>query len=108
MVKKDVPLIEAVKTKEKDVILDPNGFFVIEVRDNAIYVEYYSNVMKNDKIVSGNIQKVFVGTKADALCDTIAYHIPNLLAEHYLYLGRELCNAQRALDENILYDQGGC
>ena len=108
MIKKDIPLIEAEKTAEKDVLLDPNGFFVIEVRDNAIYVEYYTNVMKNNKIVSGNIQKVFFGKKADALCDTIAYNIPNLRPEHYMYLGRELYHAQIALENNSVYEQGGC
>ncbi len=31
MVDREVPLIKAKKTTEKDVILDPQGFFVIEV-----------------------------------------------------------------------------
>jgi len=31
MVDKEVPLIEAEKTPHKDVVLDPKGFFVIEV-----------------------------------------------------------------------------
>jgi len=108
MVDKEVPLIEAKKTKEKDVILDPNGFFVIEVYDKGIYIEYYSNVYKNKRIVSGRLKKVFMGTKADALSDSIAQHVPVLRPEHYLYLGRELQKAQLALEQKKKYVQGGC
>ena len=108
MDRKDVPLIEAVKTAEKDVVLDQNGFFVIELREKKIYVEYYANVYRNDRIVSGNLKMVFMGTKADALSDTIAQHVPLLLPEHYMYLGRELCAAESALRNNLIYEQGGC
>ena len=55
------------------MILDPNGFFVIEIdrAHNEIRVEYYSNVYKQNKIVSGILEIVFTGKKADSLCDTI-------------------------------------
>ena len=59
-------------------------------------------------IISGNLEKVFLGTKADALCDTIANNIKNLRIEHYMYLGRELQKAQTCLENNIKYIQGGC
>ena len=108
MVDKEIPLIKAVKTPRKDVLLDPHGFFVIEVYDNEIHVEYYTNVYKNKKIVSGTLQKVFTGEKADALSDTIAHHVPTLRPEHYLYLGRELLKAQYALEQKTPYIQGGC
>ena len=110
MVEKNVVLIKAKKTKEKDVMLDPNGFFVIEIdrKEKQIRVEYFSNVYKNRKIVSGNLQKVFVGKKADALSYTISKNVPELLPEHYLYLGRELQRAQCALEKNKKYFQGGC
>ena len=108
MSKKKVPLIEAEKTAEKDVVLDAQGFVVIEVYDNKIHVEYYTNVIKDTRIVSGNLQKIFIGTRADALSDTIAKHIPTLRAEHYLYIGRELQKAQNALEKNKPYEQGGC
>ena len=110
MVAKEVPLVKAVKTFRKDVILDPEGFFVIEInrKKKEIVIEYYSNVYKNKKIVSGNLQKVFTGKKADALSDTIAKHVPKLLPEHYMYLGRELQIAQDALEKNKKYFQGGC
>jgi hypothetical protein len=109
MVKK-VPLIKASKTPEKDVELDSNGFFVIEVdrKENQIRVEYYSNVYKKEKIVSGDLQKIFVGKKTDALCDTIVKNVPSLLPEHYMYLGREIQRAQCALEKNKKYVQGGC
>lgn len=110
MTKKDVPLIKAEKTLEKDVTLDPNGFFVIEIdrKNKKIRVEYYSNVYKEGRIVSGNLKKVFIGKKADALCDTISKHVKDLLPEHYMYIGRELQKAQICLEKNKKYEQGGC
>ena len=110
MVDKEIPLIKAVKTPQRDVILDPNGFFVIELNkeNKEIRVEYYSNVYKGEKIVSGKLQKVFVGNKADALSDTIVKNVPKLLPEHYMYLGRELQKAEIALEKNKKYFQGGC
>ncbi len=110
MAEKKVELIEAKKTLQKDVQLDSKGFFVIELdkKENMIRVEYYSNVYKNQRIVSGNLKKVFVGKKADALSDTIVKNVPALQAEHYMYLGRELQRAQYALENNKKYEQGGC
>ena len=106
---KIVPLIQAKKTLRKDVVLDPKGFFIIEVKKRKeIRVEYYSNVYKNKRIVSGILEKVFVGVKADALSDTIAGYITDLHQEHYLYLGRELQKAQDALEQGVIYVQGGC
>ena len=108
MADKEVPLIKAKKTSRKDVILDDAGFFVIEVHKSEIVVEYYSNVYKNNKIVSGHLEMVFSGEKSDALSDTIAKNVPDLRAEHYMYLGRELHKAQYALEKNKKYVQGGC
>jgi len=110
MAVKEIPLIKAKKNPQKDVILDPNGFFVIEVdkKQDEIRVEYYSNVYKNKRIVSGVLKKVFTGNKADALSDTILKNAPSLLPEHYMYLGRELQRAQCALEKNKKYVQGGC
>jgi argonaute-like protein implicated in RNA metabolism and viral defense len=108
MDKKKIPLIHAEKTKEKDIVLDSRGFFIIEIRNKSIFVEYYTNVYKDNRIASGNIQKVFVGKQADALCDTIAKHIPDLTPEHYLYLGRELKAAEFSIKQNEIYVQGGC
>ena len=110
MVDKEVPLIEARKTSQKDVRLDPGGFFVIEVdrEQKKIRVEYYSNVYKDNRIVSGNLKLVFSGYKANALCDTIVRHVTSLQPEHYMYLGRELQRAQCALEKNKRYIQGEC
>jgi dihydropteroate synthase len=108
MADKEIPLIQAEKTPQKDIILDNKGFFVIEVIKKNIRVEYYLNVYKNNKIVSGTLEKVFSGTKANELSDTIAKHVSNLRPEHYLYLGRELQKAQYALEQGKKYEQGGC
>ena len=110
MVDKEIPLINAVKTPRKDVTLDPHGFFVIEINrlQREIRVEHYSNVYRGKRIVSGKLEKVFTGKKADALSDTIAKYIPDLRVEHYMYLGRELQKAQIALEHDKKYEQGGC
>ncbi len=110
MVDNEIPLISAQKTQQKDVSLDPAGFFVIELNHSkkTIRVEYYKNVYKNNKIVSGKLSLVFEGNRADALCDTISEHIKNLLPEHYLYLGRELQRAVDALTNKKSYVQDGC
>ena len=108
MENKDIPVIVAEKTSQKDIVLDPRGFFIIEVVNDVIRVEYYTNVVKNGRIVSGNIQSIFTGVKADAICDTIARYIKDLLPEHYMYLGRELLKAQQALEEGRKYIQDGC
>ena len=105
---KEIPLIEAVKTPSKDVVLDPAGFFVIEVRNGRIVAEYYENVYKDGRIVSGKLRMVFVGDKADALSDTIAKHVKNLKPEHYMYLGRELQRAEYKMMKGEVYKQDGC
>lgn len=103
-----VPVISAEKTKEKDRTLDKKGFFVIELINDHIQVEFYHNVVKNDQIVSGKLVKIFTGKSAAALSDTIARHIPNLRSDHLLYLGRELMRAELALQNNESYEQDGC
>lgn len=108
MADKKVPLIKATKKPQKDVVLDDAGFFVIEVHKKEIVVEYYSNVYKEDRIVTGNLKMVFSGNRADALSDTIVKHVPDLRADHYMYLGRELQKAQYCLDKKLKYVQGGC
>lgn len=110
MVDKDIPLIKAKKTSQKNVILDTNGFFVIEIdrKEKQIRVEYFSNVYKNNRIVTGILEKVFIGDKADSLSDTIVKNVPSLLPEHYMYIGRELQRAQYSLEKNKKYFQGGC
>jgi hypothetical protein len=105
---KVIPIIKAKKNSRKDVILDPNGFFIINLINNQIRVEYYKNCYKNNKIVSGILDLVFIGFKADALSDTIAKNIKNLRREHYMYLGRELQKAEICLEKNKKYIQGGC
>lgn len=108
MADREVPVYVARKTKEKDVRLDPAGFFVIEVNREGIRVEFYSNVYRDGRIASGLLEAVFTGVRADALSDTIAEHVPRLLPEHYLYLGRELVRAQEAFEQRLKYVQGGC
>lgn len=105
---KEIPLVKAKKTLQKDVTLDNKGFFIIQLQQKKIQVEYYSNVYKNNKIVSGRLEKVFSGKKANALCDTIIKHVPALRPEHYTYLGRELQRAENALKNDIKYVQNGC
>ena len=109
MVDKEIPLIKAKKTMEKDVILDPNGFFVIEVYDKGIRIEYYSNVYKNKRIVSGRLEKVFIGTKADALSDTIAQHVPQITTRALSVSGARVAKrTESRLNKRRSTSQGGC
>lgn len=103
-----VPVIPARKTKENEVVLDKKGFFVIELVNNHIQVEFYHNVIKNHQIVSGKLVKIFTGTSAAALSDTIARHVSGLRDDHLLYLGRELMRAELALKHNDSFEQDGC
>ena len=103
-----IPVIPARKTKEKDIILDKKGFFVIELVNDQIQVEFYHNVIKDQQIVSGKLVQIFTGTSAAAICDTIARHIPGLRSDHLLYLGRELMRAEHALVTHQPYEQDGC
>jgi len=105
---KIIPIFKAKKKLRKDVILDPEGFFIIELFNDEIKVEYYKNVYKKNKIVSGVLKMIFTGKNADALCDTIADNIDDLRKEHYMYLGREIYKAAKCLKENKKYVQGGC
>ena len=77
MVDREIPLIKAKKTKEKDVVLDPAGFFVIELSKDGIRTEYFSNVYKNKRIVSGRLEKVFTGTKVSDLVCIFRFSIPS-------------------------------
>ena len=99
-------VIKAEKTPQRDVKLDPKGFFTITLENQEIVVEYYNDL--NKKVGLNKPDKIFLGEKAAALCDTIVKHVPGLLPEHYAYLGRELQKAEFALKENKKYVQGGC
>ncbi|KAA0008073.1 MAG: hypothetical protein DRN01_02035 [Thermoplasmata archaeon] len=102
----DNNVIKAKKTPQKRVKLDPKGFFTINLENQEMVVEYYNDL--NKKVGLDKPDKIFLGKKADALCDTIVKHVPGLLPEHYAYLGRELQKAEYALKENKKYVQGGC
>ena len=102
---KEVPVIHADDTYDVKKELDPNGFFVIEIRENLIFVEYYQNVIRDDHIVSGNLQKIFTGNNAELLSNAILVETPLLQKDHYMYLGRELMKAEQALRSKTNYEQ---
>ena len=95
------------KTRQKDVLLDPQGYFLILV-DTKILVEFYSYERPGDVQGPRKLETVFCGYRADALCDTITTHIKDLLPGHYCYLGKELQRAEDALKNDGEYVQGGC
>lgn len=104
-----VPVIEAKKTSKSDMILDPAGFVVIEVYDGAVHVEFYENVMREGKIVSGKLCFVVEGFDAAALCDSFAFEIgEKLRPEHLLYVGREIQRACDSLKNGCTFVQDGC
>jgi hypothetical protein len=105
MPKKNIPLIIAEKNKKFNCNLDPNGFFIINTSNDLINVEFYENVIKENKIVSGKLLMVFQGHKADALSQSIVQHIKGLTPEHYIYLGRELILAEKSIKDKTKYKQ---
>ena len=70
-----------------------------------INVEFYENVIKEGKVVSGKLLMVFQGKKAQDLSYSIAKHVKNLRAEHYIYLGRELIRAEQSIKNKNKYKQ---
>ena len=102
---KEIPVIHADSSYALTKKLDPNGFFVIELRENKIFVEYYKNVIRDNKIVSGNLQMIFSGDNAELLSNAILVEVPELQKDHYIYLGRELMKAQLALQSKTRYEQ---
>jgi hypothetical protein len=102
---KEIPVIDADETYTLQKNLDPNGFFVIELRNDMIFVEYYKNIIKNEKIVSGDLQKIFRGVNAELLSNAILLETEELQKDHYMYLGRELSKAEYALHSHTTYEQ---
>lgn len=109
MASRRVRVIEAKKTSESDMILDPAGFVVIEVYDDAVHVEFYENVMRKEKIVSGKLCFVIEGIDAASLCDSFSAEIgEKLRPEHLLYVGREIQRACDCLKNGSKFVQDGC
>ena len=102
---KEIPVIEADATYDTKKHLDHNGFFLIKLIENTISVEYYANVIRNKKVVSGTLQMIFTGSDAERLSNAIEHHVPELQKDHYMYLGRELMKAELALKTNTRYEQ---
>jgi hypothetical protein len=102
---KEIPVIYADGNYTLKKELDPNGFFVIEIRENKIFVEYYKNVIRDNRIVSGELIKIFNGDNAEKLSNAILVETPELQKDHYMYLGRELMKAELALRSKTRYEQ---
>lgn len=102
---KEIPVIHADNTYDVKKKLDPNGFFVIELRENRIFVEFYKNVIRDNRIVSGELIKIFNGNNAEQLSNAILVETPELQRDHYMYLGRELMKAEFALQTRTKYEQ---
>jgi len=102
---KEIPVIYADENYTLKKELDPNGFFVIEIREDKIFVEYYKNVIRDNRIVSGELIKIFNGDNAEKLSNAILVETPELQKDHYMYLGRELMKAELALRSKTRYEQ---
>ncbi len=109
MPSRKVRVIEAEKIAEKKMVMDPAGFVVIELYDGLVHVEFYENVMRNGKIVSGRLCFIVEGKNASALCDSFALEVgENLRPEHLLYVGREIQRACDCLKKRSVFVQDGC
>jgi len=104
-----VETIEA--KKDRKMVEDPAGFFItfLDKEREEIVVEFYERVMKDIKnkkrVGSGKLRLVVCGTRAEALCHTIAREELVSRFEHSAYLGRELQKAEIALKNGLDYSQ---
>ena len=109
MSSRKVRVIEAQKIAEKHMVMDPVGFVVIELYDGRVHVEFYENVMRDGRIVSGRLCFVVEGKNASALCDSFALEVgKKLRPEHLLYVGREIQRACDCLKNETKFVQDGC
>jgi dihydropteroate synthase len=102
---KEIPVIDADASSTTKKHIDQNGFFLIKLIESKISVEYYANVIRNNKVVSGKLQMIFTGSDAERVSNAIEHHVPELRKDHYMYLGRELMKAELALKTNTRYEQ---
>lgn len=103
-----VETIEA--KKDRRMVKDPSGFFVIFVdkERREVVLEFYEGVVKDVKrnnIDTGKLRLVVCGTSAEALCHTIAREELVTRFEHAAYVGRELQKAETALKNGLDYTQ---
>ena len=106
----DIETIEAEKNKR--MILDPKGFFVIFIDKSRreIVVEFYEGVVKKKgtkKPDTGKLKAIVCGTDAVSLCHTIVREGLVSRMEHAAYLGREIQKAELALSTGTKYEQDG-
>ncbi len=102
---KEIELIDA--EEDRKVTLDPKGFFVIFLKDDAIMVEHYRNVNKGGrlKVETGELTRVIRGNSAKAICDTFMREELISRMDHMAYLSRELQKAELALIHGLEYEQ---
>ena len=112
------------KLSQRDIILDPFGYFIIKINqiNKKIVVEHYlNNIDENgialDPITNKPIQcdnqnkrqynKIFEGNTAKEIGILITEKNNNLISklDHALYLGRELQKAEECLLKNDEYIQ---
>ena len=112
------------KLSQRDIILDPYGYFIIKIDliNEKIVVEHYlNNIDKNgialDPLTNKPIQcdkqnkreynQIFEGNTAKEIGILITEKNNNLISklDHALYLGRELQKAEECLLKNNEYIQ---
>tara|TARA_Y100000589_G_scaffold252506_1_gene241063 strand:- start:281 stop:667 length:387 start_codon:yes stop_codon:yes gene_type:complete len=112
------------KLSQRDIILDPYGYFIIKINqiNKKIIVEHYLNnidsngialdpltnkPIKCDKQNKRKYNKIFEGNTAKEIGILITEYNNNLISklDHALYLGRELQKAEVCLLKNEVYIQ---
>lgn len=93
-----------------DFTEDEKGFFYIYVKDGEIVVEHYENKYLDDagkRIITGKINRVFRGTRADEIYRKVLGEDLVSRMDHAAYLGAELGKAQACIENGIEYEQDG-
>lgn len=110
--------ITAYHKEAEDVALDPKGFFVIllDRKKGEIVVEHYQAEWNEEAVKnysgdwracmkSQKLSKIIIGKSATDIAHTIIREGLVSRLEHAAYIGRELQKAEKALKENLPYEQ---
>ncbi|MCI0497442.1 MAG: DUF4346 domain-containing protein [Thermoplasmata archaeon] len=101
-----IDVVEIEATRDRKMVFDENGFFVIFLRDGEIVAEHYQNVTHSPETVkTGKLDTVVVGESALAMCHTIVREDLISRLEHAAYIGRELQKAEIAAVNGLDYVQ---
>lgn len=93
----DVPIIKGAYDDIGDWVLDPNGYFLIRIRDSTLEIAHCKQVGVIDRVITGDRpQEVYFTAIKEGLLSRL---------DHAAYLGKELQKAYDCLKDGREYVQ---